>query len=57
MSTHQEPRVMCVACGAVEVSEFDLLCPACHQLAFQAGLIPPPAEARDQRNQIGPTDV
>lgn len=57
MSTNQEPRVMCVACGAVEVSEFDLLCPACHQLAIQAGLMPPSAEVRDQRIQIGPTDV
>lgn len=57
MSAHQEAHVMCVACNAVEVSEFDLLCPSCHQLAIQAGLIPKPTEARDQRIQIGPTDV
>lgn len=57
MSTQQEPRVMCVACEKVEVGIFDLLCPTCHQLAVQAGLIPPPTEAPDQRIQIGPTDV
>lgn len=57
MSTHQEPRVMCVACEKVEVGVFDLLCPDCRQLAIQVGLIPQPAEARDQRIQIGPTDV
>lgn len=57
MSTQQQPRVMCVACEKVEVGVFDLLCPDCRQLAVQAGLIPPPNEARDTRIQIGPTDV
>ncbi len=57
MSAAQEPRVVCVACEKVEVGVFTLLCPACHQLAIQVGLIPAPATTPDPRIQIGPTDV
>ena len=57
MNAPHKPCVLCVGCEKAEVGVLDLLCPACHQLAIRVGFIPKPADAPDQRIQIGPTDV
>jgi len=54
------PRVVCVCCQVKEVAWYELTCEDCRPTLEAAGLLgsdPADSPPRDQRIQIGPTDV